>query len=103
MNNPIFDNVKSLHPDWSDEKVWAEVSLQMQADKVVEDCNGDVDPNDPGILEHIIRGAGDWLEEVLPQVFSKVEALFHQLLNRISEWIKKGLQAVFEYIGDFFL
>lgn len=48
----------------------------MEADKVIEDRGNDVDPNDPDIIEEIIKGAMEWLDAVLSVLFEKVTVFF---------------------------
>lgn len=101
MDNPIYNQIKKDHPDWSEEQIWSAVSINMQADTVIETAGKNVDPNDPDLVEQIIRGAEAWLEEVLPLVFEKVEELFKNLLCHIGDWIRKGLDYVMRFIGEF--
>lgn len=101
MNNPTYDRIKSEHPDWSEEQIWSAVSLYMQSDIVIDQAGKDVDPDDPDLVAQIIKGAEAWLEEVLPLVFAKVEQLFRNLLSHIGDWIRKGLDYVVHFIGEF--
>lgn len=101
MDNPIYNRIKSDHPDWSEEQLLSAVSLSMQSEAVIEKAGADVDINSPDIIEQIIRGAEAWLEEVLPLVFEKVEQLFRNLLNHIGDWIRKGFDYVMRLIGEF--
>lgn len=102
MGNPKFDEIRRKHPDWSDEQVWAAVSISMEADNTVEKAGKDIDPNNPEILRSIIKGAQEWLKAVLPQIFEKLKALFNQLLARLGEWIQKGFEYIMVYIGEYF-
>ena len=97
-----YDEIKAAHPNWSDEQIWTAVSLDMEADKIIEDRGEDVDPNDSDIIEEIIKGAMEWLDAVLPVIFEKVKALFQNLLSTIGSWIKRGLEYIFEYINTYF-
>lgn len=97
-----FDEIKAAHPNWSDEQIWTAVSLDMEADKVIEDKGEDVDPNDQDIIEEIIRGAMEWLDEVLPIIFEKVKVIFQNLLSTIGNWVRKGMEYIFEYINTYF-
>ena len=97
-----FDEIKAAHPNWSDEQIWTAVSLDMEADKVIEDKGDDVDPNDPDIIEEIIKGAMEWLDAVLPVIFEKVKVFFQNLLSTIGSWVRKGLEYIFEYINTNF-
>lgn len=102
MNNNIYNRIKNEHPDWSDEQIWTAVSIELQSDAVIEKSGADVNPNDPDLIEGIIRGAEAWLESVLPQIFEKVEQLFTSLLENIGAWIRKGLDYIIHFIGDYF-
>ena len=68
-NNSVYQRIKEKHPDWSDEQIWTAASLDMQADVVIDQKGKDVSVNDPDIMEMIIRGAMDWLDEALPLIF----------------------------------
>lgn len=97
-----YDEIKAAHPDWSDEQIWTAVSLDMEADKIIENRGDDVDPNDSDIVEEIIRGAMEWLNDVLPIIFEKVKVFFQNLLSNIGNWVRKGLEYIFEYIDTYF-
>lgn len=99
--NLLYQKIKEKHPEWSDEQIWTAVSLDMQADVVINEKGDDISINDPDIIEGIIRGAMEWLDEVLPVVFEKVRALFSNLLQNLGNWIRKGLDYVMEYISKF--
>lgn len=94
--------MKAIHPDWSDEQIWTAVSLDMEADKVIENRGADVNPNDPDIIEEIIKGAMEWLDSVLPIIFEKVKEFFQNLLSTIGDWVRRGIEYIFEYINIFF-
>lgn len=95
-----FNRLKELHPDWSDEQIWTAVSLNMNADKVIDAAGEDIDPNDPDVIETIIRGAMEWLDAVLPAIFEKVRNFFNNILSNFGQWVKKGLQYLFDIISE---
>lgn len=101
--NPIFLRIKGKHPEWSDEQIWTAVSLDMQADVVINEKGDDISIDDPDVIEGIIRGAMEWLDEVLPAIFEKVKALFANLLQNLGSWIRKGLDYVMECISKLML
>ena len=76
MSNPKYDKYKALHPDWSDEQIWTAISLDMEADVVIEKKGDDVDPDDTDVIKEIRVGARNWLYEVLPQIFERVKNFF---------------------------
>ena len=92
---------KAKHPEWSDEQIWTAVSLDMQTDVVINEKGDDISIDDPDIIEGIIRGAMEWLDEALPVIFEKVRNFFTNLLQNLSGWIRKGLDYVMEYISNF--
>ena len=102
MNNKMYNEIKAKHPDWSDEQIWTAISLDMEADNVIENKGADVDPNDPDIIKEIILGARQWLSEVLPQIFEKVAKFFDKLITTIGTWVQKGLTYVIDLIDTLF-
>ena len=96
-----FDIIKEKHPNWSDEQIWSAVSLDMEADRVIEE-KGEVNPDDPDIIEEIIRGAMEWLDDALPMIMEKVRDLFNALLQNIGNWLRKGMEYVMDFIGNWF-
>jgi len=98
--NSKFDEMKAKHPDWSDEQVWTAISIEMEADKTIEEGGKDINPNDPVLLRNIIEGAKKWLEEVLPVVFQKVQDFFMQVLDSVEVWARKGLNYLKDLIGN---
>lgn len=101
MTNPIYERIKSQHPDWSEDQIWTAVSLELQSEAVI-DKKGPIDPEEEeSIIEEIIRGAEGWLESVLPQVFDRVRVFFDDLLDNLAAWIQKGIQKGIEYILQF--
>ncbi|MDE5629389.1 MAG: hypothetical protein K2I69_07495 [Muribaculaceae bacterium] len=99
MDNPKFNEIKAKHPDWSDEQIWTALSLNMEADNVIENAGDDIDPNDPDIIKEIIIGAQNWLREVLPNIFAKVAQFFERMISTIGEWVQKGLSYVVDAIA----
>ena len=99
MDNPKFNEIKAKHPDWSDEQIWPALSLNMEADNVIENAGDDIDPNDPDIIKEIIVGAQNWLKEVLPNIFAKVAQFFERMISTIGEWVQKGLSYVVDAIA----
>jgi len=96
----LYEKYKQKHPDWSDEQIWTAISVDMQADKVIEDAGADIDHNDPDIMEAIIRGAMEWLDEALPVIFEKVKQFFAKLLSNIGNWVKKGIEYIMNLISQ---
>ncbi len=96
-----FDIIKEKHPNWSDEQIWSAVSLDMEADRVIEE-KGEINPDDPDIIEEIIRGAMEWLDDALPMIMEKVRDLFNALLQNIGNWLRKGMEYVMDFIGNWF-
>lgn len=97
-----FNIIKEKHPNWSDEQIWTAVSLDMEADRVIEE-KGEVNPDDPDIIEEIIRGAMEWLDDALPMIMEKVRDLFNALLQNIGNWLRKGMEYVMDFIGNWFV
>ena len=95
-----YEKYKQKHPDWTDEQIWTAISVDMQADKVIEEAGSDIDQNDPDIMEAIIRGAMEWLDEVLPKIFEKVKQFFGNLLSNIGNWVSKGIEYIMELISQ---
>lgn len=99
MKNERYDLYKRNHPEWSDEQIWTAISLDMQAENVVEKGGEDIDLEQPDVVEKILIGARDWLSTALPQIFQKVKDLFNNLINTIASWVQRGLQYVVDLIG----
>ncbi len=99
MSNPKYEEYKAKHPDWSDEQIWTAISLDMEADVVIENKGNDVDPDDPDVIKEILVGARNWLSEVLPQIFERVKNFFDKIINTLGSWVQKGLQYVVDLIG----
>jgi len=98
-NKERFSRYKELHPEWSDDQIWAAVSIEMEAENVLDKQGQDMKANDPGIIREILNGAKKWLKEVLPNVFAKVASFFERLINSIGDWIQKGLSFIVESIA----
>ena len=99
MSNPKYDEYKAKHPDGSDEQIWTAISLDMEADVVIENKGKDVDPDDPDVIKEILVGARNWLSEVLPQIFERVKNFFDKIICTLASWVQKGLQYVVDLIG----
>lgn len=95
-----YEKCKQKHPDWTDEQIWTAISVDMQADKVIEEAGADINHNDPDIMEAIIRGAMEWLDEALPVIFEKVKQFFANLLSNIVSWVKKGIEYIMNLISQ---
>lgn len=101
MNIDKFNEIKAKHPEWSDEQVWTAVSLDMQTDVVINQKGDDISMEDPDIIEEIIKGAMNWLEEVLPIIFEKVHNILERFLENIGEWIRKGIDYIIQAISKY--
>ena len=98
-NNDRYNHYKELHPEWSEDQIWAAISIEMEAENVLDKKGQNIIANDPDIIKEILDGAKNWLQEVLPNVFAKVAAFFDRLISTIGEWIQKGLSFVVESIA----
>ena len=99
MSKEKYNYYQKLHPEWSEEQIWAAVSIDMNAAKEINERGNDVSPNDPDLIKAVLDGARDWLREVLPNVFVKVQAFFDKLILSIGEWVQKGLSYFLELIS----
>lgn len=100
MNNTErFNHYKDLHPEWSEDQIWAAISIEMEAENVIDQKGQEITANDPDIIKEILLGAKKWLQEVLPKVFAKVGAFFDRLISTIGEWLQKGLSFVLDSIS----
>ena len=99
MNNEKYEYYKNLHPEWRDEQIWSAVSIDMSAAKEISERGNSVSPNDPDLIKAVLDGARNWLRDVLPNVFIKVQAFFDKMIQSIGEWIQKGLSYVIELIS----
>lgn len=98
-NNKRYNHYKSLHPEWSDDQIWAAISVEMEAENVLDRKGPDMQVNDPDVITEILNGAKKWLQEVLPNVFEKVAVFFDRLISTVGEWIQKGLSFIVESIA----
>ena len=71
----------------------------MSAAKEISERGNSVSPNDPDLIKAVLDGARNWLRDVLPNVFIKVQAFFDKMIQSIGEWIQKGLSYVIELIS----
>ena len=97
-----FEELKAQHPGWSDEQIYSKMSLDLETDRIIEEKGEDIDVNDPDIMQEIIQGAMEWLDDVFPIIFEKVRDLFQNLLVNIGTWVQKGLKYLFDYINMYF-
>lgn len=96
----LYKLVKDLHPDWTDEMIWTQVSVLIAADGPVSNS----DPSTPldTILKIVIQKAEEWLRENLPKIFAKVSEFFVQLWNRLPDIIMNGIDYIWRVIEDIF-
>lgn len=86
-----FEEYKEQYPDWSDDQIWTAISIEMEAEKAINEGGTDVNIDDPDVWNRIIRGAGEWLQVALPKIFEKVKQWFSSLMSRIGNWAKEYL------------
>lgn len=101
-NNERYKFYKENYPDWSEEQIWTAISLDLKSKDVVVKNGADVDINSPDIIEQIIRGAEQWLEAVLPQIFEKVKAYFEKLLDHLADIIQQKVGDIIQYLISLF-
>lgn len=99
MEKNKFEEMKKLHPDWSDAQIWTAISLDMESEKQIEKGGHDIDPKDPNLLKSIVEGAREWLKEVLPMVFEKVRDFFDYVKENIGQWISYGIEMLKTWIN----
>lgn len=97
----LFKVVKEAHPDWTEEQIWAQVSVMIGADEAVSRTNPDNTPLDT-IIEIAINKAERWLRENLPHIFAKIADFFVELWNRMPDIIQRGLDYIWRVIEDIF-
>ena len=44
----------------------------------------------------------EWLDDALPMIMEKVRDLFNALLQNIGNWLRKGMEYVMDFIGNWF-
>lgn len=97
----FFQQIKNLHPDWSDDQIWTNVSVQMNAQDVISAAGADVSPT-VELIRVILEKAQEWLMEVLPEIFERVAEFFVELLSTLPDWAQRGIQYIFELIRTYF-
>ena len=97
----FFQQIKTLHPDWSDDQIWTNVSVQMNAQDVISAAGTDVSPT-VELIRIILEKAQKWLMEVLPEIFERVAEFFVELLSTLPDWAQRGIQYIFELIRTYF-
>ena len=97
----FFQQIKTLHPDWSDDQIWTNVSVQMNAQDVISAAGADVSPT-VELIRIILEKAQKWLMEVLPEIFERVAEFFVELLSTLPDWAQRGIQYIFELIRTYF-
>lgn len=90
---------QEMHPEWSEDQIWAAVSIEMEAEKVLDKTDNNIPANDPDIIKAILDGAKNWLNEVLPNIFTRVSIFFDKLIATIGDWVQKGLSFVVESVA----
>lgn len=97
----LFNELKTQHPEWSDDQIWTHVSVMIPAGDVISEYG----PNPPAIeqiLGVILEKAKLWLLETLPDVFSRVASFFDEMISSLPDWAKKGIGYVFKMIVSYY-
>lgn len=94
-----YEYYKNLHPDWSEEDIWLNVSIDKHVTDTVKNGGDDIDINTPKVMEYIIKKATDWIEENLPLIYEKVKAFFQTALNSVMEWASRGWEYLINLIS----
>lgn len=95
----IYNRIKKYHPDWSEEQIWTQVSVELNAEDVISQ-NPEIRPSEE-LFRLILEKAKEWLFEILPDIFEKVANYFVDLLDRLPEWAVNGLEYVYEFIKNY--
>lgn len=95
-----YQYYKKLYPDWSDEQIWTAISLDVQTKEAVKKGGDNVNFNDEAIVRAIVKAAERWLEEVMPIIYEKVKSFFSRVLASVGEWVKRGIEWLWELLGD---
>ncbi len=84
----LYDEIRTAHPDWTDEQVWTQVSIRISGEETISK-HPDMDTNDNDIVRSIIEMADQWIRENLPYIWEKVKDWFANVLNNIIDWFKE--------------
>ena len=86
----LYDMIKRLHPDWDEEQIWAQVAIQIEAEKKNDEGN----PITEEIFRVILRKAQEWLTENLPVIAAKVRDWFIRVIENLPMWFKNGIEYI---------
>jgi len=98
----LYNQVKAMHPDWTDEQIWTQVSVMIGAEKPITEKGPSVSPNDEDFVRLILERAKIWLMENLPAIFERVASFFAELLRSLPSWFKEGVNYVIRKIASYF-
>lgn len=97
----LFNELKTQHPEWSDDQIWTHVSVMIPAEVAVSEYG----PNPPAaeqLLSMVLEKAKQWLLETLPDVFSRVASFFDDLISNLPDWAKNGISYIFKMIVNYY-
>lgn len=97
----LFKELKTNHPDWTDEQVWTNVSVMLSGEEAVTAAGPNVSPTED-LLRVVLEKAKEWLLETLPEIFLKVAEFFDDLISSLPNWAQKGLSYIFKMIVNHF-
>lgn len=105
MDTKRFNELRSMYPEWSDEKIWTTISIERSSTEAIEAGGTNVSVT-PEFVRTIVNAAGEWLKRELPNIYNKVADFFIVILDEIKRWVKENLPDLLEqlwiYITNYF-
>lgn len=97
----LFKEIKTVHPNWTDEQVWTQVSIRINAEDVISETPY-ASPNDVDLIKTIMLRAKDWLVNKLPDIALKVAGIIQSFIDDLPNWaqtlIRKGLSWLYQIV-----
>lgn len=99
MDTTRFNELRSMYPDWSEEKIWTTISIEQQSANIIDDNPGS--EATPEFLRIMLKKAGEWLEAELPHIYERVADFFISILDELARWIRENLPDLLERMWRF--
>jgi len=96
-----YDHLLRKHPNWDHKQIMAKVAFNRKADDMIEKKGGeDINPDDPSVLEEILKGAKEFLIGVgifIEDVFEVID----DALTALGDLIADGVSYIGNKLKDF--
>jgi len=88
LDREEYDLIKKKHPNWSHSQIITKLGVSVEIGKRLEKGE-DVNPDDPTVIEEILKGAKKFLKRcgiIIKEVFEAIDEVLTDVGNKLKDF-----------------